>query len=98
MRDSIALRSVLLLLIGQVLIGCKSEVSTKPQLTEATPTSTPTLYKSIAVGVSTSDLYNGGQPFSCGISTAGALTCWGQNISGQLGDGTYYRKNSPTLI
>ena len=34
----------------------------------------------------------------CGIRTDGALLCWGWNNHGQIGDGTYVDRMTPTLI
>ena len=39
-----------------------------------------------------------GDYFSCAISTAGALSCWGSNAYGQLGDGTFVDKLVPTPV
>jgi alpha-tubulin suppressor-like RCC1 family protein len=35
---------------------------------------------------------------TCAISTAGPTYCWGDNSSGQLGDGTTTDRVSPTLV
>ena len=39
-----------------------------------------------------------GDYFSCAISTSGALSCWGSNAYGQLGDGTFVDKLVPTPV
>ena len=39
-----------------------------------------------------------GQYFTCGITAAGVLKCWGANATGQLGDGTTVNKPTPTVI
>jgi alpha-tubulin suppressor-like RCC1 family protein len=35
---------------------------------------------------------------TCGISTAGALYCWGRNFQGEVGDGTIVSHNTPVFI
>ena len=35
---------------------------------------------------------------ACGVSTAGATYCWGDNSSGQLGDGTTTDRTAPTAV
>jgi alpha-tubulin suppressor-like RCC1 family protein len=39
-----------------------------------------------------------GDTHVCGITTSGQLYCWGGNAAGQLGDGTFTQKLTPTLI
>jgi len=39
-----------------------------------------------------------GSYHTCGITAAGALKCWGQNTSGQIGDNTTADKLLPTMI
>lgn len=39
-----------------------------------------------------------GDYFSCAISTSAALSCWGSNSYGQLGDGTFIDKLAPTPV
>lgn len=34
----------------------------------------------------------------CGITMSGTLYCWGQNLNGQLGDGTNLDKDTPTQV
>jgi alpha-tubulin suppressor-like RCC1 family protein len=41
---------------------------------------------------------NGGYGHSVGIRTDGTLWAWGDNSSGQLGDGTFFNKDIPTQI
>lgn len=36
--------------------------------------------------------------YTCGLATNGAAYCWGQNVSGQLGDGTDLSKPLPTAV
>ncbi len=35
---------------------------------------------------------------TCGLTTAGAVYCWGQNNRGQLGDGSTVNRNVPTPV
>ena len=39
-----------------------------------------------------------GGNFSCAVSSAGQLKCWGKNNYGQLGDGTQVNKSSPIAV
>jgi alpha-tubulin suppressor-like RCC1 family protein len=39
-----------------------------------------------------------GQWYTCGISTSGAMYCWGYNGLGNLGDGTTTSRLAPTLV
>ncbi|MEO5589734.1 MAG: RCC1 repeat-containing protein, partial [Gemmatimonadaceae bacterium] len=40
----------------------------------------------------------GGGHHTCGVTSNGAAYCWGINSSGQLGDGTYTDRLTPTLV
>jgi alpha-tubulin suppressor-like RCC1 family protein len=35
---------------------------------------------------------------TCGLTSAGAVYCWGQNILGQPGDGSFTQKLVPTRV
>lgn len=39
-----------------------------------------------------------GREFSCAIVSGGAVKCWGDNTSGQIGDGTTTQRNLPTAV
>jgi len=39
-----------------------------------------------------------GEVHTCALRTDGSLLCWGQNIYGQLGDGTTTDRHSPTAV
>lgn len=36
--------------------------------------------------------------FTCGRTTSGVVSCWGENFAGQLGDGTTTNRSRPTMI
>jgi alpha-tubulin suppressor-like RCC1 family protein len=39
-----------------------------------------------------------GYEHTCGVTSRGALYCWGWNNSGQLGDGTFTNRVAPALV
>ncbi|MFM7679061.1 MAG: RCC1 domain-containing protein, partial [Roseiflexaceae bacterium] len=39
-----------------------------------------------------------GELHTCARTTAGAVLCWGNNISGQLGDGSFTTRYIPTAV
>ena len=39
-----------------------------------------------------------GDTFACALSVTGAVSCWGDNQYGQLGDGTRIRHTSPEVV
>jgi alpha-tubulin suppressor-like RCC1 family protein len=39
-----------------------------------------------------------GDPHSCGLGTDGGVYCWGGNLKGQLGDGTYEGRMTPIRV
>jgi alpha-tubulin suppressor-like RCC1 family protein len=39
-----------------------------------------------------------GSTHACAVATDGALTCWGDNISGQLGYVTGYRTDAAPIL
>lgn len=69
---------------GQLGIG-SSAIATVP-VTVATET-----------GVRLTKVSNG-ESHSCGITTSGAVVCWGYNGYGQLGDGATVTRTSPTTV
>lgn len=51
-----------------------------------------------SVALSTSVLVSTGLGNACAITVEGALYCWGDNYSGEIGDGTIGAINGPTLV
>ncbi len=56
---------------------------------------TPQAVTGLSSGVST---ISGGYYDTCAITTGGAVSCWGYNGFGQLGNGTYTTETSPTAV
>ncbi|HET9385213.1 MAG TPA: hypothetical protein VFO67_08705 [Gemmatimonadales bacterium] len=68
---------------GQLGNGAIGGIATEPAL--------------VTGGLSFAALSAGGY-HTCGVSTAGAAYCWGDNSGGQLGDSTMTRRSSPVLV
>ncbi len=57
----------------------------------------PTLVTALPAGMTFSVIKSGGW-YSCALSAAGALYCWGYNLDGALGVGGTGNRNDPTLV
>jgi alpha-tubulin suppressor-like RCC1 family protein len=58
-------------------------------------TNTPAAVSGLASGVSS---LGGGYSSTCVVTAAGAVLCWGDNMYGQLGDGTTTSRDVPTQV
>lgn len=41
---------------------------------------------------------SGGENFTCALTAAGGVVCWGNNQDGQLGDGTFSPRSAPVTV
>ncbi|PYP53402.1 MAG: cell wall anchor protein, partial [Gemmatimonadetes bacterium] len=69
--------------------------ATGPETCAAAPcSSTPV---AVSVGINLTAVV-AGRRHSCGVTSAGAAYCWGENVSGQLGDGTTTNSLTPVAV
>src|SRR3712207_4899648 len=85
-------RRYFLLLTVVTLAGCQEDISA--------PVTTPT-EAGLAAAASAALSFNqisAGHLHTCGVSMDGQAYCWGDNSTGQLGDGTTERRAAPTPV
>lgn len=73
----------LYLMFALGLVACGSDGVTAPKLAQR-----PTPETALALG----------SRFTCALTTDGKAYCWGDDVSGQLGDSTFTPKNVPTAV
>ncbi len=72
--------------------------NTNGQLGTGSASVTPLATPQPVSGLSGIAMITAGQDHACALSTGGAVSCWGNNQQGQLGDGTQTQHPSPSPI
>lgn len=65
--------------------------------TATVPVPTP-VSSSVAFGAVAAGGTDGASGFSCGLAAGGKIYCWGANITGQLGTGSFASATTPTAV
>lgn len=76
------------LLVGVVLALASATASAGAASAARTPAPAPSMWRSIDAGMN----------FTCGVTTAGAVKCWGTNGHGQLGTGNRIDAATPQAV
>jgi hypothetical protein len=71
-------------------ISCRSDEPTAPDSAPSLGVTAAAVLSFTQVSVS---FFN-----SCGITTSNQAYCWGDNVHGQIGDGTVAERHKPTLV
>ncbi|HEY7071313.1 MAG TPA: neocarzinostatin apoprotein domain-containing protein [Acidimicrobiales bacterium] len=82
---------------GANQVGQLGDGTTADRLTPA-PVSGLTGVSMVDTGMGSSSFAGDTAPHTCAVSLAGTVTCWGNNSSGQLGDGTAVSRPVPTAV
>jgi alpha-tubulin suppressor-like RCC1 family protein len=83
---------VLALSIVVAALGCREDPTAPSE-----PESTPALMTVAAEALSFKQISAGGY-HTCAVTQEDLAYCWGDNVSGQLGDGTYDNRSRPTSV
>jgi alpha-tubulin suppressor-like RCC1 family protein len=76
-------------------VGCRNE-TLSPSAPEEIDT--PTLATGAAAGPLVFRVVSAGDAFSCGVTTSDQAYCWGDNFTGELGDGTRTNRTQPVAV
>src|SRR5687767_7459950 len=82
---------LLLLAIGVFTASCGGNLSTSQAVPTLTPSDTPLPTISVIA-------ISAGGTHVCALLQNGEVMCWGDNTSGQLGDGTYTPHSAPVKV
>ena len=82
---------------GQLGIGTTTGPEQCPDVGVPMPADCSTVPVAILGGLTFQSLGAGGR-HTCGVTTDGAVYCWGRNLEGQLGDGTTTQRSAPIAV
>jgi alpha-tubulin suppressor-like RCC1 family protein len=78
--------------------NANGDVGDGTQTGRPTPTQVSGLTSGVVAIATGGSPQTGGANYSCALTSAGAVQCWGANFNGQIGDGTTTQRLTPTQV